>query len=308
MKGRNNAVDQPPEHRSGFVTIIGRPNVGKSTLLNSLVGRKVAIISDKPQTTRHRIRAVLTRDDAQVVFVDTPGIHKPKHRLGRMMVDTALKTLQDVDLILFLIEAHRESGPGDDFILERLAGIRTPVFLVINKIDLVAKPRLLPLIDEMRKKMAFREIVPLSARTGENTGLLVDLVIGCLPPGPRYYPEDAVSDQAEEVILAELVREKVLHLTTQEVPHSVAVVVEEVFPGQKGVTVIRADVIVERESQKAILIGEGGRMLKSIGRLAREEIESLLGMRVYLELWVKVKPKWRQDERQLHYLGFKNAD
>lgn len=293
------------EHRSGFVTIIGRPNVGKSTLLNSLMGRKVAIVSDKPQTTRHRIRSVLTREDAQIIFVDTPGIHKPKHRLGQLMVDSALNTIQDVDLVLFLIEAHRESGPGDDFVLERLAGLGTPVFLVINKVDLVEKPKLLPLIDEMRRKFTFAEIVPVSARTGTNVERLADLVVGYLPVGPRYYPEDVVSDQPENLILAELVREKVLHLTAQEVPHSVAVVVDEVVPGQKGVTVVRATIFVERDSQKGILIGEGGRMMKNIGQLARKEIESLLGIRVYLELWVKVKPGWRKDERQLYHLGFR---
>ncbi len=298
-------MDNTPEHRSGFVALVGRPNVGKSTLLNNLVGRKVAIISDKPQTTRHRIRAVLTREDAQIIFVDTPGIHKPKHRLGHYMVDTALGTLRDVDLILFLVEAHRDFGPGDEFILQRLAQVKTPVFLVITKVDLVAKPKLLPFIDVLQNKFSFAEIVPLSARTGENTDRLIDLVVSYLPPGPKYYPEDAVSDQPQSQILAELVREKVLHLTAQEVPHSVAVVVDEVFPGQKGVTVIRATIFVERDSQKAILIGEGGRMLKNIGRMAREEIESVLGVRVYLELWVKVKHRWRQDERQLYHLGFR---
>lgn len=298
-------MDNPPEHKSGSVTIIGRPNVGKSTLLNNLIGQKVAIISNKPQTTRHRIRAVLTREEAQIVFVDTPGIHKPKHRLGQMMVDTALGTLQDVDLILFLIEANRVSGPGDEFILQQLAKVETPVFLIINKVDLVAKPKLLPLIDEMSRKYDFAEIVPLSARTGENADRLLELVIRYLPPGPQYYSPDTVSDQPESLILAELVREKVLHLTEQEVPHSVAVVIEEVFPGRKDVTVIRANVFVERDSQKAILIGEGGWMLKKIGQLARKEIENLLGVRVYLELWVKVKGKWRQDERQLHHLGFR---
>jgi GTP-binding protein Era len=294
-----------PEHRSGFVTIIGRPNVGKSTLLNSLIGQKVAIISDKPQTTRHRIRAVLTRDEAQIVFVDTPGIHKPKHQLGRLMVGAALNTLKDVDLVLFLVEANRESGPGDEFVRQRLAEVQTPVFLIINKIDLIAKPKLLPLIDTARSQFNFAEIVPLSARTGENVGLLLDLVVGYLPAGPQYYPADTVSDQPENLVLAELVREKVLQLTMQEVPHSVAVVVDEVFPGRKGVTVVRATIFVERESQKAILIGEGGRMLKNVGRLARGEIESLLGVRVYLELWVKVKAGWRRDERQLRHLGFR---
>jgi GTP-binding protein Era len=290
--------------KSGFVSIIGRPNVGKSTLLNSLVGQKVAIISDKPQTTRHRIRSVLTTPQAQIVFVDTPGIHKPKHRLGQMMVDSALGTIGDVDLILMVVDADKASGPGDEFILEKLKGTKTPVILVINKVDRVEKPQLLPLISFFSKQFDFTEIVPVSARTGENLDRLLPLMIGYLPEGPQYYPEDVVTDQPENLILSELVREKVLWLTRQEVPHSVAVVIDEVRDGEKGVKVIRATIYVERDSQKVILIGQGGEMMKQIGQKARVEIEKTLGMKVFLELWVKVKPGWRQNERALQDFGF----
>lgn len=290
--------------KSGFVTVIGRPNVGKSTLVNSLVGRKVAIISPKPQTTRHRLRAVLTRPEAQIVFVDTPGIHKPRHRLGEIMVEAALQTLSDVDVILFVVEGDKPLGPGDQAVIDRLRGVKTPVILVINKVDRVAKPKLLPLIDEMRHRYPFAEIVPVSALNGDNLDRLVETVIRYLPEGPPYFPADMVSDQPERMLLAELVREKILHLTAQEVPHSVAVVVEEMAERPNGVTLVRATIYVERDSQKAILIGQGGQMLKRIGRTAREEIEELLGVKVFLELWVKVRPKWRQDERYLREFGY----
>lgn len=290
--------------KSGFVSIIGRPNVGKSTLLNRLVGQKVAIISDKPQTTRHRIRSVLTLPEAQVVFVDTPGIHKPKHKLGRYMVDAALETLGGVDVILMVVDADKKSGPGDRFILEQLEKTDTPVLLVINKIDRISKPEILPIIEHFAGQFGFAEIIPVSARTGENLDRLVSVLVDYLPEGPKYYPEDAVTDQPENVILSELVREKVLWLTRQEVPHSVAVVIDEAFTGEKGVRVIRATIYVERDSQKAILIGENGKMMREIGRKARVEIEKLLGVKVFLELWVKVKPGWRQDERMLRSFGF----
>ncbi len=290
--------------KSGFVSIIGRPNVGKSTLLNRLVGQKVAIISDKPQTTRHRIRSVLTLPEAQVVFVDTPGIHKPKHKLGRYMVDAALETLGEVDVILMVVDADKKSGPGDRFILEQLEKTDTPVLLVINKIDRISKPEILPIIEHFAGQFDFAEIIPVSARTGENLDRLVSVLVDYLPEGPKYYPEDAVTDQPENVILSELVREKVLWLTRQEVPHSVAVVIDEAFTGEKGVRVIRATIYVERDSQKAILIGENGKMMREIGRKARVEIEKLLGVKVFLELWVKVKPGWRQDERMLRSFGF----
>lgn len=290
--------------KSGFVTVIGRPNVGKSTLVNSLVGRKVAIISPKPQTTRHRLRAVLTRPEAQIVFVDTPGIHKPRHRLGEIMVEAALQTLSDVDVILFVVEGDKPLGPGDQAVIDRLRGVKTPVILVINKVDRVAKPKLLPLIDEMRHRYPFAEIVPVSALNGDNLDRLVETLIRYLPEGPPYFPADMVSDQPERMLLSELVREKILHLTAQEVPHSVAVVVEEMAERPNGVTLVRATIYVERDSQKAILIGQGGQMLKRIGRTAREEIEELLGVKVFLELWVKVRPKWRQDERYLREFGY----
>lgn len=295
-------MEDRQEFRSGFVAIIGRPNVGKSTLLNALVGQKVAIVSDKVQTTRHRIRGVLHREDAQVVFVDTPGIHRPRHLLGTYLVEAALAVLREVDIILWVIEPE-EAGPGDDFILRQLQDVNRPVMLVINKIDKVARPELLPLIDHWRKKFAFAEIVPVSARTEENLDRLVNVLVTYLPPGPPYYPVDVLSDQPEQLLLAELVREKVLHLTTQEVPHSVAVVVDEVTRRPSGVTYIRATIFTEKESQKAILIGQDGRMLKQIGRLARAEIEAVLATRVYLDLWVKVRPKWRQDEARLRQFG-----
>jgi len=295
-------------YRSGFVTIIGRPNVGKSTLLNSLVGQKVAIISDKPQTTRHRIRSVLTTPQAQMVFVDTPGIHKPKHRLGQLMVEAALGAIRDVDLILMVVDADKTSGPGDEFILEKLKGTDIPVILVINKVDRIEKRQLLPLIDSFSKQFGFAEIIPLSARTGENLDRLRTVMVGYLPNGPQYYPEDVVTDQPQDLILAELVREKVLWLTRQEVPHSVAVVIDEVRDGEKGVKVIRVTIFVERDSQKVILIGQGGEMMKQIGQKARVEIEKMLGVKVFLELWVKVKPGWRQNERALRDLGFDYRD
>jgi len=290
--------------RSGFVAVIGRPNVGKSTLVNALVGRKVAIISPKPQTTRHRLRAVLTRPDAQIVFVDTPGIHKPRHRLGEIMVEAAEQALSDVDAVLFVMDAGKPPGPGDEAVLDRLKAVRAPVLLVLNKVDLVAKPRLLPLIDTMQHKYPFAEIVPVSALKGDNLERLVETLVRYLPEGPPYFPEDMVSDQPERIVLAELVREKVLRLTEQEVPHSVAVVVEEIAERPNGVTLVRAVIYVERDSQKAILIGEGGQMLKRIGRAAREEIEGQLGVKVFLELWVKVRPKWREDERYLREFGY----
>jgi len=293
------------EHRSGFVSIVGRPNVGKSTLLNRLLGRKVAIVSDRPQTTRHRILGVLTLPGAQVIFLDTPGIHKPRHQLGEYMVKVALRTLREVDLTLFLAEAHTPFGAGDGFILERIKEARTPAILCINKTDLVPKSSLLPLIDDLRSKHGFLAIVPVSALTGENTDRLVEEVVAHLPPGPRYYPPETVTDQPEQFVVAELIREKVLQLTREEVPHGVAVVAEEVTPRSGELLYIRAVIYTERESHKGILVGQGGQMLKKIGQLAREEIEALFGSRVYLDLWVKVKPNWRREEALLRRFGYR---
>ncbi|MEW6173477.1 MAG: GTPase Era [Bacillota bacterium] len=317
------------DHRSGFVSIIGRPNVGKSTLLNRLVGSKVAIISDKPQTTRHRIQGVLTLPDAQVIFLDTPGIHKPRHQLGQYMVKVALNTLREVEIILFLIEANAVFGPGDEYILERLKSAKTPVILCINKIDLVSKESLLPLIADLQQKHSFNAIVPLSALSGENTDRLMQVLLSHLPPGPRYYPPEAVTDQPEKVVVGELIREKILHLTREEVPHGVTVIVEEMDlrsgskikdggceqgfkrrtddalrPPSSEVLFIRAVIYTERDSHKGIIVGRKGQMLKSIGQLAREEIEALFGSRVYLDLWVKVKPNWRRNEAFLGHFGY----
>ncbi len=289
--------------KSGFAAIVGRPNVGKSTLLNRLVGQKIAIVSDKPQTTRHKIHSVITREEAQLVLLDTPGIHKPKHRLGEYMVEVALGTLKEVDVILFVVEAETP-GPGDTFILEQMKKVTTPVLLVINKIDRVAKHDLLPLIESYRQLYDFKEIVPVSALNGENVERLTDLMVNYLPVGPKYYPDDMVTDRPERFIMAELIREKVLHLTSQEVPHSVAVVVEEVEERSNGMVAVRAVIYTERDSQKGILIGKGGAMLKRVGQQAREEMEALFGSKFFLDLWVKVKSDWRNKDSYIRNFGY----
>ncbi|MEW6064063.1 GTPase Era [Desulforamulus profundi] len=297
-------LNTPEGYRSGFVALVGRPNVGKSTLLNKLVGQKVAIMSDKPQTTRHKIHSVLSRNDAQIVFLDTPGIHKPRHKLGEYMVDVALGALKEVDVVLFLVEATGPPGSGDRYIAEQLQGIQTPVFLMINKIDLVKKEAVLGLINSYKDLLPFAEVIPVSALDGENVDRLIDTIIRYLPEGPRYYPADMVTDRPERFIMAEIIREKVLQLTSEEVPHSVAVVVEQIQERNNGVVAINAVIYTERDSQKAILIGKGGSMLKEVGRRAREEIENLLGSKVYLELWVKVKKDWRNKMADLRNFGF----
>lgn len=289
--------------KSGFVSIVGRPNVGKSTLVNRLVGQKVAIMSDKPQTTRHKIHSVLNRDGAQLVFMDTPGIHKPRHRLGEHMVDLALNSLEEVDVVLFLTEAGRP-GTGDRYIIEQFGRIKTPVILVLNKIDLVEKNELLPCIESFRHLYDFSEIIPVSALRGENLDILVDTVTGYLPEGPKYYPDGMVTDKPERFIMSEIIREKVLHLTSQEIPHSVAVDVEEVEKRPNDVVAVRAVIYTERESQKGILIGKNGSMLKEVGKRAREEMEALFGSKFFLELWVKVKTDWRNKENYLKNFGY----
>ena len=291
--------------KSGFVAIVGRTNVGKSTLLNRLMGRKMAIMSDKPQTTRNKILCVLTREDSQIIFLDTPGIHKPKHKLGERLVQVALKTLNEVDLILFLVEANQPPGPGDRFVVERLAGLKTPVILVMNKIDLVSKEDLLPKLEQYSNLYSFKEVVPVSALTGENLPRLLEVITENLGEGPKYYPEDMLTDRPEAFVMAELIREKIMLLTSQEIPHSVAVVVEELKRRPNDVVAVRAVIYTERESQKGILIGKKGQMLKQIGQMAREEIENLLGSKIYLELWVKVKPDWRNKEAQIKEFGYR---
>lgn len=293
--------------KSGYVSLTGRPNVGKSTLLNSILGEKVSIVTSRAQTTRNRIVGVKNLPDAQIVFLDTPGIHKPKHRLGEVMVREALESVKEVDLILFLVEPE-EPGPGDLFIIEMLKGLDIPVFLIINKADSVRKPRILPVIEAFMKLYPFREIIPLSALTGDGVDILLESVVRYLPEGPRYYPEDVVTDQVERFMVSELIREKVMAQTKEEVPHSVAVEVEQWAEkkGESGKAVVSivANILVERDGQKGIIIGKGGQMLKTIGTSAREEIESLLGAKVFLELWVKVRKDWRSDESILRDLGF----
>lgn len=295
-------------HKSGFVAIVGRPNVGKSTLLNRVVGQKIAIMSDKAQTTRNKIQGVYTTDDAQLIFIDTPGIHKPKHRLGDFMVETAYSALREVDVTLFMISADQKRGKGDDFIIERLRQSQTPVFLVINKIDKVHPDALLAIIEDYSSQMDFAEIVPISATEGNNFETLMKLLIDEMPEGPQYFPEDQITDHPEYFIVSELVREKVLLLTRDEVPHSVAVVVDSMKRDHNDKVHIQATIIVERDSQKGIIIGKGGKMLKQIGTKARLDIEHLLDDKVFLELWVKVQKDWRDKQTFLTDYGYRKDE
>lgn len=291
-------------YKSGFITIIGRPNVGKSTFMNQVIGQKIAIMSDKAQTTRNKIQGVLTEKDAQIVFIDTPGIHKPKHRLGDFMVQIAENTLNEVDVVLFMIDAKEGYGRGDQYILERLQNVKKPVFLIINKIDLIHPDDLFPLIDQYKDKCNFEEIIPISALAGNNVAHLVNTLKQHLPEGPQYYPADQITDHPERFIISEFVREKVLHLTKEEIPHSIAVVLENVEKRESNAVYIQATIITERSSQKGILIGKQGSMLKNIGKEARKDIEGLLGTKVYLELWVKVKKDWRNRQSSLTEYGY----
>ncbi len=295
-------MSQAP-HRSGFVALVGRPNVGKSTLLNRLLGGKIAIISDKPQTTRTRILGVKHLPGAQLIFLDTPGIHKPKFELNKRMVDVALHALEEVDLAFFLVEATEEPGPGDRFVLEQLKDRDVEVILVINKVDLVKKPRLLPLIDAYQKMHEFAEIVPISAKTGDGVDRLVDLALARMEEGPVYFPEDVVTDQPMRVLAAEIIREKLLQKTRDEIPFALAVGIDS-FKEEGRLARISATVYVEKESQKAIVIGRHGQILKDAGTYARIDMENLFGMKVFLQLWVKVKEAWRQDEQMLVELGY----
>ncbi len=290
---------------SGFASIVGRPNVGKSTLLNALVGQKVAITTPVPQTTRHAVRGVLHRDDRQVVFVDTPGLHKPKTLLGQRLNDVARGALSHVDVILFLVDGAAGIGRGDRFIASLLEDVQTPVIAVLNKIDSFPRKRQLPLLAELDELGDFAEIVPLSAATGDGVELLADLVLERMPEGPPYFPTGQVTDQTPEQLVAEVVREKAITLMREEVPHSIAVLVEEMGPGESpGVTAIHATIYVERDSQKGIVIGKGGSVLADIGARARTELELLLGTRVWLQLRVKLMKEWQRDARKLERLGY----
>jgi len=292
--------------KSGFVSIIGRPNVGKSTLLNTIIGEKITIVSDKPQTTRTKILGVKNLPGVQIVFMDTPGIHKPKHKLNEYMVKTALSTFDEVDILLFMIEAGEPSGPGDRYILEMLTGVTKPVFLLINKIDSLPKNMVLQQIEEYRHLYPFKEIFPVSALCGDNINRLLDSIIQELPEGPQYFPEDIATDQPMRFIASEIIREKIFQLTYQEIPYSIAVGIEDFKEVEdRNLAVIRGIIFVERDSQKGIIIGKGGAMLKKVGQLAREEIEAIMGIKVFLELWVKVKEKWQSDDQVLKMLGYK---
>jgi len=293
------------EHKSGFVAIVGRPNVGKSTLLNRIVGQKIAIMSDKAQTTRNKIQGVYTTPDTQIVFIDTPGIHKPRHRLGDFMVETAYSALREVDVTLFMISADQKRGKGDDFIIERLKKSNVPVFLIVNKIDKVHPDALLATIQDYTSQMEFAEVVPISATEGNNFETLMDVLVEQMPEGPQYFPDDQITDHPEYFIVSELIREKVLLLTRDEVPHSVAVVVDSMKRNENDKIQVQATIIVERDSQKGIIIGKGGKMLKIIGTKARQDIERLLGDKVYLELWVKVQKDWRDKQTYLKDYGYR---
>lgn len=291
--------------KSGFVTLIGRPNVGKSTLMNRLIGQKIAITSNKPQTTRTRIQTVYTCDEGQIVFVDTPGIHKAKNKLGEYMVNVAERTLSEVDVILWLVEPSTFIGAGERHIAEQLAKVKTPVILVINKIDTVKKEEILKFIDTYKDICEFAEIVPCSALKGENTDEIIKVIMKYLPNGPQFYDEDTITDQPERQIVAELIREKALRLLDEEIPHGIAVSIEQMKTRRHGHIVdIDATIICERDSHKGIIIGKQGAMLKKIGTQAREEIENLLDMKVNLQLWVKVKKDWRDSDFLIKNFGY----
>lgn len=295
------------DYKSGFVTLIGRPNVGKSTLMNYLIGQKIAITSNKPQTTRNRIQTVLTTEEGQIVFVDTPGIHKAKNKLGEYMVNVAERTLNEVDVVLWLVEPTTFIGAGEKHIAEQLGKVKTPVILVINKVDMVKKDDILTFIDAYRKIYDFAEIVPVSARNGDNTDELVKVILKYLPYGPQFYDEDTITDQPERQIVSELIREKALHCLNDEIPHGIAVAIDSMKYRRKIVD-IDATIICERDSHKGIIIGKQGAMLKKIGSTARFEIEKMLDCKVNLQLWVKVKKDWRDSDFLIKNFGYTKED
>lgn len=296
---------EPTAYHTGYVSIIGRPNVGKSTLINQILLEKIAIVSDKPQTTRNRIMGVRTCPSSQIIFWDTPGIHKPKFNMNRRMVKTALGTLEEVDLILFLVEASKKRGGGDQYIMDLLKEIKTPIFLVINKVDLVSKQKLLPFIQDYSQPFKFSEVIPVSALSGDNVEHLIETITPYLPKGKALFPEDMLTDQPMRFIAAEMIREKILIHTREEIPYSVAVGIEEYSEDpQKNLISIQAIIYVDRESQKGIIIGKGGALLKTVGTEARLDLERLVACRVFVQLWVKVKKGWRGSDTLLTELGY----
>lgn len=292
------------EHKSGFVSIIGRANVGKSTFMNRVIGHKIAIMSDKAQTTRNKIQGVMTREDAQIIFLDTPGIHKPKHKLGDYMMRVAKNTLSEIDAIMFMVNVNEDIGRGDEYIMEMLKNVKTPVFLVLNKIDLVHPDALMPKIEKYKTYMNFTEIVPISALEGLNVDHFIDVLKDYLPEGPKYYPDDQISDHPEQFVVGEIIREKILHLTSEEIPHAIGVNVDRMIKESEERVRIEATIFVERDSQKGIVIGKGGKKLKEVGKRARRDIEMLLGSKVYLELWVKVQKDWRNKVNFIRQMGY----
>ncbi|MFA7743957.1 GTPase Era [Salinicoccus roseus] len=296
------------EFKSGFISIIGRPNVGKSTFMNKVLGQKVAIMSDKPQTTRNKIQGVRTTETSQMIFIDTPGIHKPKHQLGEHMMKVARNTLRETEAILFLVNVAEELGRGDEYIIDMLKHTETPIILVLNKIDLVHPDKLIEQIEVYKDKLPFADVVPISALQGNNVDRLLEVIEGYLPEGPMYYPEDRITDHPEHFIVGELIREKALHLTSQEIPHAIGVEVERMKADDRGTVNVSAVIYVERDSQKGMVIGKNGKMLKEIGKMARIDIENLLGSRVYLELWVKVQKDWRNKSQFIRSLGYRDEE
>ncbi|WP_461676194.1 GTPase Era [Staphylococcus warneri] len=292
------------EHKSGLVSIIGRPNVGKSTFVNRVIGHKIAIMSDKAQTTRNKIQGVMTRDDAQIIFIDTPGIHKPKHKLGDYMMKVATNTLSEIDAIMFMVNVNEDIGRGDEYIMDMLKDLKTPVFLVLNKIDLVHPDALMPKIEKYQEYMNFTEIVPISSLEGLNVDHFIDVLKSYLPEGPKYYPDDQISDHPEQFVVGEIIREKILHLTSEEIPHAIGVNVDRMIKEDEDRVRIEATIYVERDSQKGIVIGKGGKKLKEVGKRARHDIEMLLGSKVYLELWVKVQKDWRNKVNFIRQIGY----
>jgi GTP-binding protein Era len=297
-------TEEPKEFRSGYVSLIGRPNVGKSTLLNALLGQKISIVGPKPQTTRNKIIGVKTIPDAQIIFIDTPGIHKPRHKLGETMVKTALEALHEVDVVLFMVEPHQPER-GDAGVVDLLRKMRSPVFLLINKIDTIKKQDILPVMNHYKEIYPFQELIPVSALKQDGIGLLLKRICDYLPPGPRYYPDDLITDQLERFMVSEIIREKIIEMTKEELPYSVAVEVLQWQEREDGLISISCNIYVEREGQKAIIIGKKGALLKAVGSAARADMEGLLNAKIFLELWVKVKKNWRNDDQLLKELGYR---
>ncbi|MBQ6820290.1 MAG: GTPase Era [Clostridium sp.] len=294
--------------KSGFVTIVGRPNVGKSTLLNEIMGEKLSIVSNKPQTTRNNIQTILTGKDYQMIFVDTPGIHKPKHKLGEYMVNSAKDSIKEVDLVLFLINPEEEIGRGDKFIIETLKNQKAPVFLVLNKIDEFTQERVAKTLQMYSQEYDFKEIIPISALKGKNVDKLVELMVSAMPEGPQYYPEDMITDVQERFVVSEIIREKALRTLREEIPHGIAVDIIQMKQSQNGTWHIEVDMLCEKDSHKGIIIGKNGQCLKKIGETARYEIERFLNSKVNLKIWVKVRKEWRDNQNLLKELGYKKVN